>query len=105
MARYYNDGLRMKNNRPQTLIWDLLDIVESRSFSFILLIIIKQEIEINPQDLGAIFDDEKVVWTFSDSRHAQHRILTIRIDGTLCRLLQENSGLHKSGRSSLPSSA
>lgn len=74
VAGYYNDGLRMKNNSPQTLIMGLVGYCGIALFSFILLIIIKQEIEINPHDLGAIFDDEKFVWTFSDSRHAQHRI-------------------------------
>ena len=74
VAGYYNEGLRMKNNSPQTLIMGLVGYCGIALFSFILLVIIKHEIEINPQDLGAIFDDEKVVWTFSDSRHAQHQI-------------------------------
>ena len=57
----------------KTLIMGLVGYCGIAAFTFILLIVIKQEIEIKPQDLTSIFDEANVVWTFSDSRHAQHQ--------------------------------
>ena len=73
VAGYYHDGLQIRNGGLKTLIMGLVGYCGIALFTFMLLVVIKQEIEIKPQDLGPIFDDENVVWTFSDSRHAQHQ--------------------------------
>ena len=56
--------------------------------AFILFVVIKQDIEINSQELKPIFEDDSVVSC---------------IDGTLCRLLRGHSILHSSGKPSVPS--
>ena len=73
VAGYYSSGVQIGNTSLKTLIMGLVGYCGITVFTFILLIIIKQVIEIEPQDLQPIFDDANVVWTFSDSRHAQHQ--------------------------------
>ena len=63
----------MGNPGLKTLIMGLVGYCGITVFTFVMLVIIKQEIEIEPQDLQPIFDDPNVVWTFSNSGHAQHR--------------------------------
>lgn len=70
IAGYYSS--KPSNTGLKTLIMGLVGYCGIVVFTFILLVLIKQEIEIKPQDLTSIFDEANVVWTFSDSRHAQH---------------------------------
>ena len=73
IAGYHTSGVQIENPGLKTLIMGLVGYCGITIFTFVMLVIIKQEIEIEPQDLQPIFDDTNVVWTFSDSRHAQHR--------------------------------
>lgn len=73
VAGYYSGGPQIGNTALKTLIMGLVGYCGIAVFTFILLVIIKQEVEVEPQDLGPIFDDADVVWTFSDSRHAEHQ--------------------------------
>ena len=73
VAGYYKCGAQIGTSGLQTLIMGLVGYCGITVFTFIMLVTIKQEIDIEPQDLQPIFDDEDVVWTFADSRHAQHR--------------------------------
>ena len=73
VAGYYSGGTQIGNTGLKTLVMGLIGYCGIAVFTFILLIIIKQEVEVEPQHLGPIFDDANVVWTFSDSRHAQHQ--------------------------------
>lgn len=73
IAGYYSGGPEIGNTGLKTLTMGLVGYCGIAVFTFILLVIIKQEVEIEPQDLDPIFDDANVIWTFSDSRHAQHQ--------------------------------
>lgn len=71
LAGYY--GLQTESTGLETLVMGLVGYCGIVVFPFILLLIIKDQIEVDSQDLQPIFDDPGVVWTFSDSRHAQHQ--------------------------------
>ncbi len=73
VAGYYSGGPQIGTTALKTLVMGLVGYFGITVFTFILLLLIKQEVEVEPQDLGSIFDDTDVVWTFSDSRHAQHQ--------------------------------
>ena len=73
IAGYYKCGAQIGKFGLQTLLMGLVGYCGITIFTFIMLVTIKQEIDIEPQDLHPIFDNEDVVWTFADSRHAQHR--------------------------------
>ena len=70
---YYKGGPQIGTTALKTLVMGLAGYCGIAVFTFILLLIVKQEVEVEPQDLDPIFDDADVVWTFSDSRHAQHQ--------------------------------
>ena len=70
---YYKDGYQLGSTGLKTLIMGLVGYCGIVVFTFLLLAVIKQEIEVKPQDLTPIFDMANVVWTFSDSRHAHHQ--------------------------------
>lgn len=71
LAGYY--GLQTGSTGLKTLVMGLVGYCGIEVFAFILLLIIKDQIEVESQDLQPIFDDPGVIWTFSDSRHAQHQ--------------------------------
>lgn len=71
LAGYY--GLQTESTGLKTLVMGLVGYCGIVVFAFILLLIIKDQIEVDSQDLQPIFDDPGVVWIFSDSRHAQHQ--------------------------------
>lgn len=73
VAGYYSGGPQIGNAGLKTLVMGLVGYCGLAVFTFTLLVIIKQEVEVDPQHLGPIFDDANVVWTFSDSRHAKHQ--------------------------------
>ena len=68
---YFNNGQQSQAVSLRTLIMGLIGYCGILVFTFALLIMVKQEIEIDPQPLLPIFGN--AVWTFSDSRHAEHR--------------------------------
>ena len=73
VAGYYSGEPQIGPTALKTLVMGIVGYFGIVVFTFMLLLIIKQEVEVEPQDLGSIFDDGDVVWTFSDSRHAQHQ--------------------------------
>lgn len=73
VAGYYSGGTQIGTTGLKTLVMGVIGYCGIAVFTFTLLVIIKQEVEVEPQHLGPIFDDANVVWTFSDSRHAQHQ--------------------------------
>ena len=68
---YFNGGQQSQAVSLGNLIMGLIGYCGIVIFTFALLIMVKQEIEIDPQPLLPVFDN--AVWTFSDSRHAEHR--------------------------------
>ena len=73
VAGYYSGGPQIGNTGLKTLVMGLVGYCGIVVFTFTLLVIIKQEVKVEPQHLGPMFDDANVVWTFSDSRHAHHQ--------------------------------
>ena len=66
---YYSRG--DGKHSPGSLTMGLVGYCGIVASTFLLLVIIKQEIKIEPQELPHFF--EQAVWTFSDSRHAEHQ--------------------------------
>lgn len=84
---YYSQGDGQKS--PRTLIMGLVGYCGITAFTFLLLVMIKQEIKIEPQELPPLF--EQAVWTFSDSRHAEHRLFSKPPNRHLVQAAPENS--------------
>ncbi|KAK3178899.1 hypothetical protein OEA41_001036 [Lepraria neglecta] len=68
---YFNSGQQSQAVSLRTLIMGLIGYCGILVFTFALLIMVEREIEIDPQTLLPVFDN--AIWTFADSRHAEHR--------------------------------
>ena len=75
----YYGGAQYQVGNLQTLIMGILGYCGTAAFTLILLVLIKKEVVVEQQTLPAVFD--KAIWTFSDSRHAEHRALDLPAQG------------------------
>jgi hypothetical protein len=81
IAGYYGSGSFHGTGSLETLVMGLCGYGGIVVFTMGLLIMIKQEVLVEPQELPDIFDT--AIWTFSDARHAEHRAITIPPHTTL----------------------
>lgn len=76
---YYYGGAQYQVGNLQTLIMGILGYCGTAAFTLILLVLIKQRVVVEQQTLPAVLD--KAIWTFSDSRYAEHRALDLPAQG------------------------
>jgi hypothetical protein len=78
---YYQQSPTNTDTRLHALIMGTCGYIVIAWFAFFLLVLLQNEVHIEPQELPDIFSN--AVWTISDARHAEHRLITMSAQATL----------------------
>ncbi|CAN9203870.1 unnamed protein product [Alternaria alternata] len=78
---YRQQSSAMHDTRLQALLMGISGYVGIASFAFLLLVLLQDEVCVEPQEISNILND--AVWTISDARHAEHQLITMPAQVTL----------------------
>jgi hypothetical protein len=78
---YRQQSLAMNDTRLQALLMGISGYVGIALFAFLLLVLLQDEVQAEPQEIPNILNN--AVWTISDARHAEHRLITMSAQATL----------------------
>jgi hypothetical protein len=65
----------------QTLLMGVVGYMGVATCSFMLLVLLKGEVHVEPQEISDLFS--QAIWTISDARHAEHRLITMPAKASL----------------------